>query len=153
MQLVMQTAYLVRKLVFRLFRVRTRGVKVMVFNRAGELLLIRNSYGRTHSYVLPGGGVNRNETPEAAAAREVIEEVGLKVRGLARVSEHFSAREGKGDTIILFRADAEGEPRADNLEVEEARFFRLDRLPENVSASTLRRIAEHKGERRADGSW
>jgi ADP-ribose pyrophosphatase YjhB (NUDIX family) len=153
MQIVMQILYRVRKIVFRAFRVRTRGAKVMVFNRQGELLLIRNSYGRTHLWVLPGGGIGRRETPEAAGAREVREEVGLEVTHLTRLSEHFNGAEGKRDTIYLFTAQAEGAPQIDNLEVEEARFFPLNRLPENVSTATLRRIAEYRGERTPDGRW
>ena len=153
MQLLMQIGYRVRKIVFRLFKVRTRGAKVMVFNPAGELLLIRNSYGKTHLWVLPGGGIGRRETPEAAAAREVKEEVGLEVTHLTRVSEHFNGAEGKRDTIHLFTAEAEGAPQIDTLEVEEARFFPLDALPETVSTATLRRIAEYKGERSPDGRW
>ena len=153
MQIVMQILYRLRKTAFRIFRVRTRGAKVMVFNPAGELLLIRNSYGRTHLWVLPGGGIGRRETPEAAGAREVKEEVGLEVTRLTRVSEHFNGAEGKRDTIYLFTARTEGTPAIDNLEVEEARFFGLGALPVDVSTATLRRIAEFKGERSPDGRW
>ena len=153
MRILMQSLYRVRKTVFRAFRVRTRGAKVMVFNPAGELLLIRNSYGRTHLWVLPGGGIGRKEAPEAAGAREVKEEVGLEVTHLARMSEHFNGAEGKRDTIYLFTARADGVPTVDALEVEEARFFPLQALPENVSMATLRRIAEYRGERFPDGGW
>jgi 8-oxo-dGTP pyrophosphatase MutT (NUDIX family) len=125
----------------------------MVFNRKGELLLIRNSYGRSDLWLLPGGGVGRFETPAAAAIREVKEEVGLDVHGLVRVSTHFSRHEGKRDTIHLFKATSSEEPKADGLEVEEARFVPLDDLPPDVSPATLRRIAEYRGERCADGSW
>jgi ADP-ribose pyrophosphatase YjhB (NUDIX family) len=153
MRFVMQILYRVRKIVFRTFKVRTRGAKVMVFNPADDLLLIRNSYGPTHLWVLPGGGIGQRETPEAAGAREVKEEVGLAVTHLSRVSEHFNGAEGKRDTITLFTARADGTPRIDNLEVEEARFFALGALPENVSKATLRRIAEYRGERTRDGHW
>jgi ADP-ribose pyrophosphatase YjhB (NUDIX family) len=150
---VMQILYRARRLVHRAFRVRTRGAKVMVFNQAGELLLIRNSYGRTHLFVLPGGGIGRRETAERAAAREVREEVGLEVRRLVRVSEHYNGAEGKRDTISLFTAVADGAPRIDRLEVEEAGFFPLDNLPASISKATLRRIAEYRGERARDGRW
>ena len=149
----MQIAHKVRGALLRQLRLRSCGVKVMVFNKKGELLLIRNSYGSTHLYVLPGGGVGRFETPEAAAVREVKEEVGLEVHGLARVSTHFSAAEGKRDTVHLFRATCSDEPEADGLEVEEARFVRLGDLPANVSPATLRRIAEHRGDRPPDPAW
>lgn len=149
----MQPAYRMRRLLLRWFRIRTEGVKVMVFNRAGELLLVRNSYGDRSLFLLPGGGVGRRESPAEAAAREVREEAQLELRDLRPVSVHRNNAEGKRDTIHLFRAAADGDPIADRLEVEEARFFALDRLPARVSAATLRRIAELKGERAADGAW
>ena len=62
---------------------------VMLFNERGELLLIRNSYGRSHLWVLPGGGIGRRETPEAAAAREVREEVAVLHHDLAAVSHRI----------------------------------------------------------------
>jgi ADP-ribose pyrophosphatase YjhB (NUDIX family) len=153
MRILLQIAYRLRRFAFRVLRVRTRGAKTMVFNRAGELLLIRNSYGRTHLWVLPGGGIGRRESPEAAAAREVKEETGLDVSDVRFLSVHANNAEGKRDTIHLFAARADAEPNADAFEVEEARFFALDKLPREVSRATLRRIAEFRGERPADGRW
>jgi ADP-ribose pyrophosphatase YjhB (NUDIX family) len=142
-----------RHLALRLLRLKTRGVKVMAFNPAGELLLIRNTYGHSRLFMLPGGGVERRETPAEAAARELAEETGLKAEQLEARSIHHSRHEGRRDTIHLFKALATEAPRACGIEVEEARFFALDALPDNVSAATLRRIAEYRGEREIDGRW
>lgn len=149
----LQIAFAVRRRLQALFRIRTRGVKVMVFNPAGELLLVRNGYGAQGLFLLPGGGIGRRESPAAAAAREIREEVGLELPGLEPVGIFVSGAEGKRDTIHLFRAVADGAPTADQREVIEARFFALDALPPNTSPATLRRIAEllRQGER--DGSW
>jgi len=153
MSMIMQIGWRLRRFAFRLFKVRTRGAKAMVFNGEGELLLIRNSYGRSHLWVLPGGGIGRRESPQDAAAREVKEETGLAVRELRLLSVHANEGEGKRDTIHLFAARADGAPNADAFEVDEAKFFALDRLPATVSKATLRRIAEYKGERAPDGRW
>ena len=134
-------------------RVRTRGVKVMLFNGAGEVMLIRNSYGRTDLWVFPGGGMRPFESAAAAAAREVREELKCEVAGLRFVSSHFSRAEGKRDTIRLFHALALGEPEVDGFEVEEARFFPLDALPGRTSPATRRRIEEYRGKRAPDGLW
>lgn len=142
-----------RRSVIGLLRLRTRGVKVMLFNEKGELLLIRNSYGNSRLFVLPGGGIRPFEKPAAAAARELREEAGIAVDRLEPLSTHESRGEGKRDTIHLFRAHAEAVPTADGVEVEEARFFPLDDLPDTASAATLRRIAELRGERPLDGAW
>ncbi|MFL6856504.1 MAG: NUDIX domain-containing protein [Allosphingosinicella sp.] len=153
MNILLQIGYRLRRLIIAGLRLRTRGVKVMGFNAAGHLLLMRNSYGDTSAFVLPGGGIGRRESPEAAAAREVREETGLEVADLRFVAAYGSRHEGKKDSIHLFRALADGKPHADSLEVEEAAFFPLDALPEGVSAATLRRLAELRGEGAAGGTW
>ncbi|MEA3034943.1 MAG: hypothetical protein QOH04_702 [Sphingomonadales bacterium] len=153
MRIVLQIAYRLRRHLLARLRLRTRGVKVMVFNRRGELLLIRNSYGNRNLFVLPGGGIGRRETPLAAAAREVLEEVGLHLRALAPVATYLSSAEGKRDTIHLFEGMAEAEPAIDGVEVEEARFFPLHALPQAVSAATMRRIAERQGARYRARDW
>lgn len=137
----------------RRLRLRTRGVKVMLLSEAGEVLLIRNTYGRTDLWVLPGGGIRPWERPQQAARREVAEEVGCAIARLTFVSTHFNEAEGKRDRIHLFRGLAIGAPEADALEVEEAAFFPLDGLPESISSATLRRIEEHLGRREPDGGW
>jgi len=153
MKPIMQILYHVRRWVFIVTRWKTRGVKVMLFNPAGELLLVRNSYGKSHLYLFPGGGIGRGETPEAAAAREVKEEVGIRLTDLAAFATYENRAEGWRDTIHLFTARADAAPKADGVEVEEARFFPLDRLPETASDATLRRIQEYRGDRPIEPRW
>lgn len=149
----MQIGHRIRRSLLRWLRIRTQGVKVMVFNDSGALLLIRNSYGDRSLFLLPGGGIDRGETPEAAAIREVREEVAIEIRELARVGTYVSAGERKRDTVHLFTARSDCEPAIDAIEIEEARFFPLEALPERVSPATRRRIAELTGERPLDGRW
>jgi ADP-ribose pyrophosphatase YjhB (NUDIX family) len=153
MRALLQVAYLLRRIVIGALRLRTTGVKVMVFNDRGELLLIRNSYGDRAQYLLPGGGVSRRESPAAAAIREVHEELGLHVTDAEPVWTYESSAEGKRDTIHLFRVIANEAPRIDDREVIEARFFALDALPPTVSPATRRRIEELMGQRPFDRRW
>jgi ADP-ribose pyrophosphatase YjhB (NUDIX family) len=153
MRRLLDPLYRLQRRVWRILKPRTRGVKVMLFDEAGALLLIRNTYGRKDLYVLPGGGVRPFEAPEAAARREVKEELGCAAAELAFVSVHASQLEGKRDTIHLYRARAAGEIRIDDFEVAEARFFALAALPANISPATLRRIEELRGTRVPDGGW
>ncbi|HEX8533600.1 MAG TPA: NUDIX domain-containing protein [Allosphingosinicella sp.] len=137
----------------KLLRIRTRGVRVMVFNPAGEVLLIRHTYGRSDLYHLPGGGIRPWESPEHAAHRETREEAGCTLADLMPVSIHLSLGEGRRDTVHLFSAQSEDRPIADGVEVEEARFFALDALPATLSPATWRRLQEHLGKRSPDGHW
>lgn len=145
--------YRLQRLVWRVLRPRTRGVKVMLFDDAGALLLVRHTYGRTDQFMLPGGGVRPFEQPDAAAVREMREELGCGVAGLALVSTHQAAAEGKRDTVFLYRGHAEGAVRVDGVELAEARFFTLDALPETASPATRRRIDEHRGVRQVSEIW
>lgn len=153
MNLVIQLAYRAQKRLWKLLRPQTRGVKVMLFNDAGQILLVRNSYGASHLFVLPGGGVRPWEQPVAAAEREIREELGCAVEALRPVSIHFTAVEGKRDTVHLFEAKLAGSPQPDGIEVVEACFFPPDALPRTVSPATARRLSERAGAAKADGRW
>lgn len=125
----------------------------MVFNADGELALIRNSYGRSDLFVLPGGGVRPFEAPALAAAREIREELGIEVTQITFRSRHSSQAEGKRDEVYLFEAFADSRPDVDEFELEEARFVSLEDLPLATSPATRRRIDEYLGRREPDGSW
>lgn len=153
MRLPIQRLFQMRRWLFRRLRLRTRGVKVMLFNGRGELLLVRNSYGNRDAWLLPGGGIRPFEAPAKAAARELREETGLVAGKLLLRSTHHSEAEGKRDTIHLFTATSDGAPKADAVEVEEARFFPIDALPDTTSPATRRRIEEYRGEREIGTGW
>lgn len=142
---VLHLAWALRRSLFALLRIRTRGVKVLVLDANGAVLLIRNAYGKTGQWVLPGGGVRWREDPARAAIREVREECGCTIEGLSCVGQYFSTIEGRRDTIILFRATSRDAPIADAREIAEARFFARDALPADVSPATLRRLGELAG--------
>lgn len=145
--------YIVQRWIWRRLKPRTRGVKVMLFDAAGRILLIRNTYGDSASFVLPGGGVGFFEKPEAAARREIKEELNCDVLGLSLISVLYSEREGKRDSVWLFKGETKDDPLGDPREVAEARYFSLQQLPEKVSPATRRRIAELKGEAARSSAW
>ena len=152
-RVLLTTAYRIQKWLWRTVRPHTRGVKVMLFNDDGELLLIRNSYGDTDAWVFPGGGVRPWEEPRKAAIREIREELSIDVADVTAVSTHLTRAEGKRDTVYLFAAKASDPLRISRLELEEARFFSLDALPAQASPATMRRIAEYRGATEPAPHW
>ena len=53
----------------------------LIFNRAGEVLMIR-THKWSNKWGIPGGKIKWGETSEAALRREILEETGLKVSGI-----------------------------------------------------------------------
>jgi ADP-ribose pyrophosphatase YjhB (NUDIX family) len=152
MDRLLQLGWSLRRRLFGLLRLRTRGVKVMLFNGRGELLLIRNRYGDQSAFVLPGGGVGWREEPAAAAARELREEVGIAAE-LRLVGEYESVAEGKRDQVSLYAGKSDQPPAADGTEVAEAAFFALGDLPPATSAATRRRIEQWVSGGPFGGAW
>lgn len=56
------------------------GVGVLFFDESDRLLIVKPDY-KDH-WSIPGGTIDANESPRAAAIREVKEEVGLEVPGV-----------------------------------------------------------------------
>jgi len=100
--------------------------------RPDELLLVRHATGPTNLWALVAGFVEAGETLEAAVRREVGEEVGLTVDGLAYHGSQPWAISGPGVLLAGFTAraaDRHAEPVVDGRELTEARWFGLDALP------------------------
>lgn len=79
-------------------------------------------------WVLPGGGVEQQESPDAAAIREVSEETGLKVVIVRKVAEYTPINKLTLITSLYECAVAEGEPIT-GTETKEIGFFSYDSPP------------------------
>jgi ADP-ribose pyrophosphatase YjhB (NUDIX family) len=142
---------------WRIRRPRTLGVRALVFDRQDRVALVRHTYG-DHWY-LPGGGVKRAESFEAALARELAEEIALHDFAVERVlGVYHSRREFKDDHVVVFVVRSEAAAgseltRADLLEIEDARWFALGELPREISPATLRRVDEFRSGASGFGAW
>jgi ADP-ribose pyrophosphatase YjhB (NUDIX family) len=77
---------------------RVEGAHLLVRDRDGRYLVVRTTY-LDPGWGLPGGRVERRETPEAAAARETREETGLSVEvGRLRL---LDARRSNGVSFVF----------------------------------------------------
>lgn len=116
------------------------GVSVIVTNLAGDVLLLRHSYGPA-VWSLPGGGLGRGEDPADAARREMREELGVDLARIECVGTLEEVLSGSPHTAHIFAAVCDFQPKPDRREVIEARFFPSHSLPEPLGQSTRRRIA------------
>lgn len=119
------------------------GVSVIITNLAGDVLLLRHSYG-PDVWALPGGGLKAGEDPLEAARREVHEELGVALPQIGQFATLEEVLSGSKHTAHLFAATCDQRPRPDGREVVEARFFPSHSLPEPLGRATRARIAAWK---------
>lgn len=129
---------------FRLSRPMTLGVRGLVTNAAGDVLLVRHTY--TPGWYMPGGGVERGETCETALRRELAEEGGVALIGAPRLLGVFSNHTNfPNDHVLLYEigpADWTACPADHDGEIAELKWCDPKGLPEETTAGTAKRIQE-----------
>ncbi len=115
------------------------GAAVLVINQQGHLLMMRRT--DIPCWGIPGGGMEPGESLEETAARETLEETGLRV-GSLKLLDVFSGPElifqyPNGDIVCNVSAvyvthDTEGEIILDREEHIEWQYFPLEQLPEDI---------------------
>jgi 8-oxo-dGTP pyrophosphatase MutT (NUDIX family) len=131
-----------------------RGVRLVLL-RDGCVLLVRHRYA-PWAWTLPGGGVRRGETSEQALVRETREETGFRLRAIGGAIGIYVGPMRRDDRIEVFYADDFEAPSAPggNFEIIARAWFDLDRLPEDLSPASRRRIeAYRRGVRGERGDW
>jgi len=141
------------QMLMRQTRGLTLGVRGLVTDPDGRVLLVEHTY--VHGWYLPGGGVERRETAEAAVIRELREEAGVRVVAPPRLlSIHSNERTYRGDHVLFYRCEA-WEPCEASAQGEIARigWFAPDDLPEGTRPGHRRRIEEVFAARAPDVLW
>ena len=131
-----------------------QGVRVILVQDR-KVVLVTHWYA-PWTWTLPGGGVNKNETPEAAAIRETKEETGFDVKSLAGEIGKYKGTWGRGDMVMVFyTGDFEGSlALTPNIEIMGRSWFDIDNLPEELSPANRRRIEAYRdGVRGEVGKW
>lgn len=118
---------------------------VLLWNAQEELLIVKPSY--RPDWLLPGGIVEKNESPYQAALREIGEEIGLRVRVLRCVAIDYKMEESEVTESLQWIFDAgkldHGDIagiRPDGEEIVEYRFVSPAVATQLLSERTARRL-------------
>jgi len=138
---------------FRWRRGLTLGVRGLVFDDEGRVLLIEHTY--VPGWHLPGGGVEQGESAVEALARELVEEAGVLLTGPPRLlSIHNHHAHHPRDHVLVYRCDRWAPCQATARgEIHGVGWFSPGDLPQETTASTRRRIREALGEMDPDLLW
>ncbi|MEM9625090.1 MAG: NUDIX hydrolase [Pseudomonadota bacterium] len=100
---------------------------VMLFDQEGRLLVLETTY--REDWLVPGGIVERNESPWEGALREVQEEIGIELDQLEFVGMDWRSSDDEYDDSLHFvfnggalSPEQMSELRADGVEIADYRF-------------------------------
>src|SRR5215472_280025 len=103
------------------------GAMALIQNECGEILVLEHTYRRQVPWGLPGGWLQRAETPEVGLAREVFEETGLRVKVDALLAAEFWAN---SQLDLLYRCTVLSGAYTSSDETGLHRWARVSELPE-----------------------
>ncbi len=103
---------------------------VDIIIRQGSSIVLIERRNEPRGWALPGGFVDYGESLETAAAREALEETGLRVKNLKQFAAYSDPqRDPRQHTIsFVFTAESEGILKAGD-DAAHAQLFALDNLP------------------------
>ena len=121
----------------------------LIFNRDGELLIVKPSY-KDH-WSIPGGAVEENESPLQACIRETDEEIGLKLLRPGFISVDYCNdidKPEKGEALHFIFYGGEIDAREVALlkpalgEISEIKFVKLENASLFLSENLGQKIAK-----------
>ncbi|MEM1140641.1 MAG: NUDIX domain-containing protein [Pseudomonadota bacterium] len=129
------------------------GVRGIVVNEAGAVLLVRHTY--VAGWFLPGGGVKFKEAPAAALIREMREEAGVVIHETRLIGLFPNFTRLQSDYVALFDCPdwSEADAFRPDFEIAERAFFPLEDLPSATTPATRRRLAEWQGHIDQSSEW
>ena len=118
------------------FPIFSTACSMIVMNPAQDKILLIKQYGRA-DYILVAGYVNKGEDAEAAALREIREELGVEAAAIRFNRTHYF---GPSNTLMInFRVLLPSEEIHPNEEIDDWQWFSLPEARKMVRPNSLAR--------------
>lgn len=128
---ILRVVYPIALIYWYIVKPKTERAKVILVHNK-QILLVKQSFHRKQ-WTLPGGGINVDEPPKEAAAREIKEELNLVNLDLKFLGLTDKKMDGRHDLLYIFQAEVTAKQietiKVDGVEIIEARWFSWDNLP------------------------
>lgn len=126
-RIVLRVGFRLAHLWWHLRRPRHEGALVAIYV-GHALLLVKSSYRK--EWGLPGGSVHPGESPDAAAQRELQEEIGFSSSALRPMGSVSGLWDGRRDQVHFFELRLDSTPalRLDNREIVATRLASPEEL-------------------------
>ena len=127
-RIILRVGFRLARLWWRIRRPHHEGALVAIYI-GQQLLLVKSSYRA--EWGLPGGSIHPGETPEAAAHREMDEEIGFSTNALIPAGSVYGVWDGRRDRVHFFELHLDSPPklRLDNREIIATRLASPEELP------------------------
>jgi 8-oxo-dGTP pyrophosphatase MutT (NUDIX family) len=113
----------------------------LVYNLKGQFLILQSTKGKdAESWVLPGGKLEKNETPREAYEREVFEETGLRTQDIRLLGiRDYDAKSGNSYRFYDYVSTVSGRAEVEiNSESSASRWISKERMHEFKFADSVR---------------
>lgn len=119
------------------YNVMDQSAHTIVINRKGGILLTQRR--DVPFWVIPGGHINKKESPKAAAIRELYEETGIKLKKVNLIAKYY-AKNGNIKKYLFSGELGNQFPLKKSSEVRNIKWANCGNLPTPISLYDTKKI-------------
>lgn len=133
------------------------GAAALLLDNKGRILMLKPSY-KDH-WTIPGGVIEKDESPKEGCNREIEEEIGIKVRVKKLLAVNYNTASAERDENLqwifyggIFRPSQVAKIRIDDKEIIQFKFVDLDAALEIIEPGMRDKLPLYKRVLQASGA-